>query len=411
MTVQTVLDRGLVRGRSIWPTFQYQVPGLLAVHISDRAVVFGVYSGAYLHGYSYLGEITYETLAQMVLAYNQAMAELTADEQRSIIDVTAKRYIEDQNLAAKDAALLNKERKVVQKASEIDAKIEALEADRQALATKITELDVAQHKAATLIKELEAKIEEQVLDSAHVEAEITRQQLIAQKAQLDVIETGIRALEIQAQIAEAAYRLGSVAVRKSELESEIGRIELDTVEVDLRISQTEADTARLKTQKETEALAETELTVAQAETAAYRQETTLVKQKGPLLDNRIAAADVEIVTTIPSLSVAIDKEKDADLAVQESRNQHTVAEYENRHLSHDEKVKTSNLLKDLETGNHTLEGNMIEAHIADTREFYETGSWAYGVKLANARALSTALMKANVVNTMTHQIKAAMDGK
>ena len=407
MTVQAVLDRGLIRGRSIWPVFQYQTPGLLAVHISDRAVIFGVYSGAYLHGYSYLQEITYETLAQMVLAYDQAMAELTADEQRSVIDVTAKRYIEDQNLAAKDAALLNKERKVTQKSSEVDAKIEALEADRQALATKITELDVAQHKAATLIKELEAKIEEQVLDSANVEAEITRQQLIAQKAQLDVIETGIRALEIQAQIAEAAYRLGSISVRKSELESEIGRIELDTVEVDLRISQTEADTARLKAQKETEALVETELTVAKAETASYRRETDLVKQKGPLLDNRIEAANVEITTTIPKLAEAITQEKSADLAAQESKNQHTVAEYENRHLGHEEKVKTSNLLKDLETANHATEKAMIDLN-ANNRAAYDAARvWANAEKIAGAEQAAEIMSKANIVNTLTHQIGAA----
>ena len=244
MTVQAVLDRGLVRGQSIWPAFQYQVPGLLAVHISDRAVVFGVYSGAYLHGYNYLKEITYETLAQMVLAYDQAMVELTADEQRSVIDITAKRYIEDQSLAAKDAALANQERKVTQRASEVDAKIEALESDRQALATKITELEVAQSKANTLIKELEAKIEEQTLDSAHVEAEITRQQLITQKAELDVIETGIRALEIQAQIAEAAYRLAAIGVRKTELEADIGRITLDTAEVDVKKILLESDIVR-----------------------------------------------------------------------------------------------------------------------------------------------------------------------
>ena len=204
MTVQAVLDRGLVRGRSIWPAFQYQTPGLLAVHIADRAVIFGVYSGAYLHGYSYLEEITYEQLAQMVLAYNQAMSELNADEQRAVIDITAKRYIEDQNLAAKDAAMLNKGRKVTQKAAEVDAKIEALETDRQALATKITELEVAKAKADIQIKELEAKIEEQSYEGAQVETEITRQRLIAQKADLDVIETGIRALEI----AEAIYQSG-----------------------------------------------------------------------------------------------------------------------------------------------------------------------------------------------------------
>jgi len=407
MTVEAALDRGLVRGGAIWSGFKYQYPGLVAAHVSERVVIFGIYSGAYLHGYNYLKEITYETLAQMVLTYDQAMAELTADEQRLVIDITAKRYIEEQTLAAKDAALLNKERKVAQKASDIDAKMEALETDRQTLATKITEFDVAQHKVTTLIKELEVKIEEQVLESAQVETEITRQQLIAQKAELDVIETGIRALEIQAQIAEAAYRLGSVVVKKSELESDIGRIELDTVEVALKISQTEADTARLKTQKETEALIESELTVAKAETVAYRQETALVKQKEPLLDNRIAAADMEIVTTIPKLSEAIDKEKSADLATQESRNQHLVAEYENRHLSYDEKVKTSNSIKDLETANHTAEQAMIDRNAGNRAAYDAARVRANADKIAGAEEAADIMAKANIVNTLTHQIGAA----
>ena len=407
MTVQDILDRGLVRGRSIWPAFQHQVPGLLAAHVSERTVIFGIYAGAYLHGYNSLKEITYETLAQMVLAYDQAMAELTADEQRSVIDVTAKRYIEDQNLAAKDAALLNKERKVEQKAAEVDAKIEALESDRQALATKAMELLVAQAKAATAIKELEARIEEQVLESAQVETEITRQQLIKQKADLDVIETGIRALEIQAQIADAAYRLASVSVRKVELAADLGRIELDTAEVDVRAGQMEADTARLITQKATESLIESELTVAQAETTAYSRETELLKGKEPLLDQRIEAADAEISETIPKLAQVIEDEKNADLTAQESKNQHAVAEYENRKLGYEERVKTSNTLMGLEMGNHIVEGKMIGQN-ADSRSLHDaTRVWANAEKIAGAEQAADIMAKANIVNTLTHQIGVA----
>ena len=533
MTVQAVFDRGLVRGRSIWPAFQHQVPVLLAAHVADRAVVFGVYSGAYLHGYSYLREITYETLAQMVLAYDQAMAELTADEQRSVIDVTARRYIEDQNLAAKDAALANRERKVAQKASEVDAKIEALESDRQALATKITELEVAQSKANTLIKELEARLEEQTLESAQVEADITRQQLIKQKAELDVIETGIRALEIQSQIADAAYRLAAVGVRKTELEADIGRINLDTAEVEarkailqsdigriefdtaevdvqlasldsdigrielesaevdikkaglesdisrigldtaevdvkkimleseivrtgydvgevdvrktmlesdigrldfdykevdvrkagleadigrialdtsevtIRVAQTDAETARLKAQKEMESLVKSELAVAQAETTAYAQETELLKGKGPHIDQRIDAAEGEIADTIPKLAEAIEGEKNADLAAQEMRNQHTVAEYENRHLSYDEKTKTSDAITALETANHIIEARMIEKNANNRIAYDEARVWANAEKIAGAEKAAEIMSKANVVNTLTHQIGEA----
>ncbi|MFZ4436831.1 MAG: hypothetical protein ACOYOS_00225 [Syntrophales bacterium] len=408
MTVQAVLDRGLIRGRSIWPAFQYQVPGLMTIHVSERAVIFGIYSGAYLHGYSYLKEITDETLAQMVLAYEQSMSELTADEQRSVIDVTAKRYIEDQKLAAQDAELLNKERKIKQKESEVNAKVEALDSDRQALATKITELEVAKRKANTLIKELESRIEEQTLDNAQVEVEIARQRLIARKAELDFIEIKTRALEIQAQIADAAYRLASVSVKQEELQSDIGRIEFDTVEVNVTKAQIGADTARMRAQKENESLVESELQVAKAETEAYRQETRLVKEKGPLLDKRIINAETEIAQTIPKLAQAITSEKSADLAAQESRNQHAVAEFENRHLSYDEKVKTSNLLKDLETGNHAVEKNMIDRN-ANNRAAYDAARVrANAAKIAGAEEAADIMAKANIVNTLTHQIGAVV---
>lgn len=407
MSVETVLDRGSARGRSIWPAFQYQVPGLLAVHVSERAVFFGVYSGAYLHGYNYLREVAYETLAQMVIVFDQAMAELDADEQRSIIDIAAKRYVEDQALAAKDAALLNKQRKVGLKTSEVDAKISALESDREALETKRTELEVARSKTDTLIKELEAKIEEQKYEGAQVDAEIARQQLLARKAALDVVETGIRALEIQSQIADAAYRLASVGVRVADLGAEIGRIELDAVEVDVRISQTEADTARLKTQKETESLVESELSVARAETDVYSKETGLLEGKETLLDQRITAAETEIGATIPKLAEVITKEKDADLASQEAKNQHQVSEYENRKLTYDEKVKTSKTVADLETANYINEGALIDRHANDTAAYHSARVRAAKAGREGAEQAALIIAFADITSTLTHQISSA----
>lgn len=404
MTVQDVLDRGLARGRSIWPAFKYQLPQLRSVNVSEREVIFGLYSGAYLHGFSYLREVTYEALAQMIQAYNQAMAELTADEQRTVIDVTAKRYTEMQTLAAKDAALLNKERKVVQKTFEVDAKFEALEADRQALSSKLTELYVAKAKSDTLLKELDAKIKEQELDSAHVDAEITRQELIALRANLDVLETGIRALEIQAQVAEAAYRMAAVEVRKVELESDIGRIALDTVDVDVRKAQTEADTARLKAQKESESLTASELSVEQAQTIAQAKETELLKNKVPLFDQRIASAAIEIKVTIPKLSEAIAKENAADLQSQETRNQHQVADYGNRQRSYENRTELSNTLTNMEIENHLAEKKMIDSN-ADSRSSYDDARVAANKKKHEGAEKAALIMAfANITNTLTHQI-------
>jgi chromosome segregation ATPase len=409
MTVEAVLDRGLVRGQSIWPAFKYQIPGMLAIHVSDREIIFGIYSGAYLHGYSYLREITYENLAQLVIAYDQAMAELSADEQRSVIDITAKRYVENQKLAALDATLANKQRSVAVKVSEVDAKEAALESDRQALATKITDLDVARQKVAIAIQELEAQLEEQVLERAQVETEITREQLIQRKAELDVIETGIRAIEIQAEVADAAYRLASIPIKVSELESEIDRLALDTAEVEARAGETEAETARMITQKSMETLIESELDVARAETDAYEKETELTKGKEGILDQQIENADNEITVIIPELSKTITGEKDAEMESQAARTDHEISDYANRKLAYDEKVKTSDSLKGLEIGNQKAEETMIKTHSDDTGKYYEAETAAHGNALMRAYELSVALANANIVNTMTHQIAAAVN--
>jgi len=407
MSVDTVLDRGLARGRTIWPAFKYQLPRIVAVHVAERAIVFGIYSGAYLHGYSYLREISYEALAQAVAAFDQAMAELTADEQRTIIENAAKRYVHDQTMAANDAELLNKEKKVEQKTAEVDAKLEALEADRMAIDTKRTEFEVAQAKARTQIKELEARIQEQELDGKQVEAEIERQRLIAEKARLDVIEVGIRVLEFQAQVADAAYRLSMVDTKKSELEADIAGIELDTEEVAAQVADLEADTARLKAQTAKESLVASELEVAKAETTAYRAETELVKEKVTLFADRIAALNDELTSVIPKLSQAITDEKDADLEAQEARNEHTVSEYVNRKASYEAKGTASDTILAKQQSADQYEIGVIQAHSADRQTLYNARVNSQKLGYSGAEEAAKIMATADITNTLTHQVEAS----
>lgn len=407
MSVDPIFDRGMVRGKSIWPMFKYQIPGMTAAQVVERVIIFGIYSGAYIHGYNYLHDVTYEQLSNMLLSYTQSMAELTADEQKAVIDISAKRYIEDQKLAEKDAALVNKSRKVDQKEAEVDAKFTALENDRQALATKVVELQVLQAKVATRITELEARISEQEYEAASVEAEITRQELIAQKADLEVIEVGIRSLEIQAQISDAAFRLAQVDIKKVDLQSDINKIALEMAEVDVRKSQTEAETARLETQTAYESLTEKELEVARAETTAYRQETVLKAARGPLLTQRIAAADEEINVTIPRLSQVIEDERAADSDTQRMRSQHSVLEYNNRQRQHDERADTSIKTTELELQSHDAEAEQIASNAGHNKRVYLARVSAQANRYSGAMTAADMMMQANIVNTMTHSIGAA----
>jgi hypothetical protein len=406
MSLQDAYDRSLMRGRLIWSPFLHQLPQMLAAQVSDRAVYYGVYSGAYLHGHNYLVDISYETLVQMVRAFDQNMAALTEDEQRAIIDITAKRYAHDKDMAAKDAALDTKRKKVDLKAAEIDAKMEALEADRAAIETKRTELAVAIQKASTLVLQIQGRIEEQAFEAETVEAEIEKQRLIQKKAELDALETGVRALEIQAQIADAAYRLAIVDARKDELGADIARINLDAVEVDVRKSQLTADTANLTVEAAKEALVEYELQADQAEKEAYALETdTAGPAKRELIARKVenVEREGEIVT---ELGDAIESEKAADMTAQSARTGLSIAEQNNRALIHEIRTDVSNEMTAYQEGADAAEKGRTMNSIAYQVAYDSNRIAANRIRNEGAAEAADIIRTANIINTLTHQIGA-----
>ena len=122
------------------------------------------------------------------------------------------------------------------------------------------------------------------------------------------------------------------------------------------------------------------------------------------MTQRIEAAEFEISQTIPELVEVIEKEKEADLTSQESRNQHAVAEYENRALNFRERVKTSEALTKLETDNDIYEGKMILEHAKDTAALHIAGLTAQKKVYAGAEKAADIISNANIVSTLTHQI-------
>jgi chromosome segregation ATPase len=380
---------------------------MLGDQVADRAVYYGVYSGAYLHGHSYLVDISYETLAQMVRAFDQNMAALTADEQRVIIDIAAKRYAHDRDMAAKDAALDTKRKKVDLKAAEVDAKMEALEADRAALETKRIELSVAIRKASTRVLELQGRIEEQALETETVEAEIEKQRLLQKRAELDALETAVRALEIQAQIADAAYRLAIIDARKDELGADIARINLDAVEVDVRKSQLTADTAHLTVEAAKENLVEYELQADRAEKEAYALETDIA---GPAKRGLIARKvenvqrEGEIVT---SLGEAIESEKAADMTAQSARTGLSISEQENRTEVYKIRTAVSDEMTAYQEGADQAEKTRIMRSI-DYQVAYDSNRIAANrIRNEGAAEAADIIRTANIINTLTHQIGGA----
>jgi chromosome segregation ATPase len=404
MSYLEIGERMKARGRTIWPSFLHNIPGIVAIQTANRAIIFGVYSGAYLHGYNYLIDVTMDEITLMVRRYDMAMSELTAEEQRLVIENVAKTYLENQKLAIMDAKLLNQGRKLEQKIADVDAKDSAISVDMATLAEKQSEYQSALAKAQTRLLEIEARIADQEYDTEQVDAEIIRQQLVAAKANVDALETGVRALEIQAQIAEAGYRLSMIPIQAAEINADISQLAYKVANVTADIAETQASTAQLTAKTAEESTAAEELYAAVAQTNAYRAETATIDQKVTLYTQRVAAAETEVSVIIPALSNAIQKELDADLEAQDAKNTHQVNQYNNSTASHNAKKDASNAITREETAAHVAEAAKIGQNAQLKNDLIEARKEARGNELSGAEEAARIMAEANIVNTLTHQI-------
>lgn len=400
-----VFDRGRVRGQSIFPLFKYQIPG---VHPEgaylEREVIFGVYAGAYLHGYNYLSDITAEDLAQSVAKFDAAVTEMSAEEARVLVDIAAKRYIQGQELAVRDAAIMNKRAKLANQTAETDAKLAALDADRAAIETQRTRLNVAREKIAVEVDDLTTKIAEQAIDAASTEAEIARQELAARKAALDLVEVGIRALEIQAAVADAAYRMAEVDVRKADAEADVANLALEEKEVPIKESDIRADTAQLQARTATETLVESDLQVEQAQLYALQEEVeTIGPAKRDLIQQKIDMNETEKDAVLELKDAAAD-EATAEAIAQKARNDLARTAHKNRADLFDAKKQASNEEMNLEHSATSNEVTIIENESTAHDSLDDARIYANRRRNQGAYEAAGIIAKANIVNTLTHQI-------
>jgi DNA polymerase III gamma/tau subunit len=254
---------------------------------------------------------------------------------------------------------------------------------------------------------LNSDIKRLVLEKDEVAFKKIELQAEADRLGYDFSEVGIKVDMLEAEIDNLEFSVEEMPVRKAFLEADKNRLDYEYNEVPVRVSDLEAETARLKTQKGYEVLTESEKDVAIAKTTAAQAEVASLKLREPLGDKRIAAADDEISKTIPKLSTAIADERAADLDAQAARNEHTVAEYGTRKTSFDTKVKTSGTVTKLTTDSHVEEAKQIKDNAGNTQDYYAAVQAANKARNDAAFAYAEAIQKANIVNTMTHQIGVA----
>ena len=353
-----IYQRGAVRENAIWPSFLYNGP-FGATAIEERTTLFGLYANTYLHGHNYLEAIETEDLARLVDTYTINMAQLTNDEAQTVLEITAKRYIEKITNQIHAADVVTREKKLDALDDEYDVKFAeygidnattyatftaSMIADYAALQTMRDKVQLAWDRADQKIKDLEMRVELEDVAQQLVDVDIAEQRLRAARADLAVITATLKGLDIQLaitqtgiditntdlQITQAENEIDMIGIRVSETEVQESGVDLDitnagislskavaagekikvdisgvavrvaetqlqTVEEEAKQSQMTAQIAGINADISRLGLIDSELTITQADARVKQAENELLRQEKGLIESQ--GDNIEIETT------------------------------------------------------------------------------------------------------------------
>jgi len=265
--------RAMVRELVAWIPFTQSFP-FDETQTSDRNIIYGLYSGAYINGQKYLTEIEAMELSNLLNDYNTKMAELTTNEQVVVADIVSKRYLAGIDKAIHDQKMSTRGLEIQTDDDLMSAKIAALAADYSALDTLDTKLSVEIVKNQAKITELESYI---------------------------AIE-GFQLSEVDVQIAEKNIQVAEIEIKKLEAANAVLKIQIDTVEaavqlvdIDLQIARTLASIADTNKSIANIGLLANELTVAQANTLIAQAELPIAAARVLLAQAKSTEVDKELV--------------------------------------------------------------------------------------------------------------------
>ena len=449
-----IYERGVAREAIIWAPFEYNGP-FTATQEIERAIVYGLYANTYLHGHNYLVEIETEDLARLVDNYTASIAMITNEEAQTVLEIAAKRYVEQIDQQIHEENLVTGQQKIDALNDEYDARDDALDADRQALITKQAEVQLAWDRATQKIKDLEMRAELEDVAQQLVDVDITEQELRAARADLAVIEAGLKGLDIQLAITQtgiditntnlaitnAETEVDEIGIRVSETEVQESGVDLDITnagidrlksvaqgerikvdtsgvavrvaeadlqaveagakkyQIDAEISKIDADTSRL-------GLVDSELTIAQADKRITAAENDLLVQEKALIDSR--GRNVVDETVLVETQQTVQETLDAKQIEHESTKSDAEIGMSQAETTFDDNMNALKLVA-LAT-DKDLADSIKERKIEDAEDRTELddirADSAEDLKDA-AIAAAQAMADANIVNTLTHSIGQA----
>lgn len=377
--------RSTARETRIWKPFSYSFP-FNDNQISDRITIFGLYANAYLNGQKYLKEIEEEELANLLSDYSSKISELSAQEQIVVADIVSKRYLAGIDKLIHDRKMATKQAEIDTESAIMDAKIDALDADRAALTTMAAKVASETTKTTARITELQAYIAQEGINLSLADIEVVEKEISSARLDNQKLDTANEILRIQIETVETAQEL---------------------IDIDLRIARTRVDIAETNRAIAKIGLLADDLTIEKARTAIEEAGIPISAARITLAQAKYDDVEAEKIYVESTLMNQESESLEAKNDLMNSRQTARTSELNRRQswqlLENESKKDLSSLNKTLATDDRESQALIDGIKIEDINN---KASLAWLRAYAAIEAAST-LAAAEIPTTLAHTIKKA----
>ena len=245
-------QRSSARESKVWKPFSYSFP-FSAEQITDRVIIYGLYSDSHLNQHGYLIEVEATDLLNLLNDYNSKISNLNMQEQNVLTDIVTKRYLAGIDKLIHDEKMITEGQKISAQDAEWTAKIVALDTDRAALVTLAARVTSETAKINARITELQAYIDTEGYARSEVDIEIANKEIQLAEKDIAILDAANAILKIQLEVVTKGMELVDIDLQKSKTQNEIESIKRSIartgiLESELKVEQ--AQTIAATTEKE-----------------------------------------------------------------------------------------------------------------------------------------------------------------
>jgi len=153
--------------------------------------------------------------------YSSKIAELSAQEQIVVADIVSKRYLAGIDKLIHDQKMATKQAEIDSDSAIMDARIDALDADRAALTTLAAKVASETTKTTARITELQAYIQQEGINLNLADIEVAEKAIASARLDNQKLDVANEILRIQIETVAAAQELVDIDLRISRAKVDI----------------------------------------------------------------------------------------------------------------------------------------------------------------------------------------------